>query len=184
MHARRWWGWGRVVVLGLAVVAACSSATPGTATRGALRIQDENAARAEALTAVREAVVGWKGGPMPEWSPQDRAELDAALGDIERAIGDAHRWAKASSVAPAAAGTGPEARVVFEDTADVDPRTLYRQQGHRYELVVRASQSWLATDGEDASAGQRHLLEAGLRAAKMSVFRLPTLEKQLLRQES
>jgi len=182
MGNRRCRGW--VVVLGLATVTACSPTAPGTVTHGALRLQDQSASQAEALEAVREAVVGWKGGAMPEWSPEDRAELDAALQDVDRAIADARRQAKRGAVVPASTGSGAAAPVVVEDAAGIDPRALYRRQGHRYELVVKASRGWLATDGEDWSAEQRHLLEAGLRAAKTSVFRLPALEKQFLRQES
>ena len=180
MSHRGWWG--RVVVLGLAAVAACSQTAPRTATRGALRVQDQSASQAEALEAVREAVVGWKRGAMPEWSAADRAELEAALAEIDRVIAESRGRARSSAIAPAVAGDGP-APVVFRED-DVDPRMRYRQQGHRYELVVKAARGWLAGDGEDASAEERHLLEAGLRAAKTSVFRLPELEKQLLRQQS
>jgi len=183
MSNRRWQGWGRVAVVGLMAVAACSQTAPRTATKGALRVQDASASQAEALEAVREAVVGWKGGAMPEWSAADRTELDAALAEIDRAIAESRGRARSATIAPAVAsgGAGP---IVVRESDDVDPRTLYRQQGHRYELVVKAARGWLASDGEDASAEERHLLEAGLRAAKTQVFRLPTLEKQLLRQES
>jgi hypothetical protein len=176
--------WGRVAVLGLAVFTACSHAAPRTATGGALRLQDQAAAQVEALDAVRDAVLGWKGGAMPEWSHADRQELDAALQELDRGIAEARGQANRSAVVPASTGTRGAAPVDAEDTGDVDPRTLYRQQGHRYELIVKASRSWLATEGEESSAEQRHLIEAGLRAAKTSVFRLPALEKQLLRQAS
>ena len=170
-------------MVGLMTVAACAPTAPGSATKSALRVQDPSASQAEALEAVREAVVGWKGGGMPEWSAADRAELDAALADVDRVIAESRGRARSSAIAPAVAGGGT-APIVFRESDDVDPRTLYRQQGHRYELVVKAARGWLASDGEDASAEERHLLEAGLRAAKTQVFRLPTLEKQLLRQES
>lgn len=164
-------------------VAACSQTTPRAARQGALRVQDPSASQAEALEAVREAVVEWKRGGMPEWSAADRAELDAALAEIDRAIAESRGRARSAAIAPAVAGADA-APIVVREVGDVDQRTFYRRQGHRYELVVKAARGWLAGDGEDVSSEERHLLEAGLRAAKTSVFRLPTLERQLLRQES
>ena len=177
---QRRWRSGALLVL----AAVCGCARPAPHASHALQLQDQVASDTEALQAVHDVATRWKRTGTAEWSADDRRELDAALDDVKRTVVASRRRSTGDGAVRVSTGSRGALPVVEEATDEVDQRAYYRQQGRRYELLVHATRAWLAAEGEDVSAERRHQLEAGLRAARTSVFQLPTLEKQLRRQPS